>query len=376
MEWYHCGRCGSFFRAPSGDPDERVCAKCGRDPSLGVDPQSVRGQSGQAKPAPQQAPDSNENREPHHGGRNNIVARLVLGWTLFMVIIVIAVKLIWSDDSPERGAGKATANAVKGTEGDETVVKIDQALPSCSTAFSGFLSASSSEERNQFVTDPVATASRMARFYSLNPVPRIDPSTLRNTENTLLNIPDVQAIETRWKSSDGLILDCVFVKQEDEWRIDWDHFARYQQYPWALFTTGEGPDEAEFRLLVRQRVTRDGSTSSHMDLVFSPPRFGHPRDAGSPTTEMMIRRASPEGRLLTAGFKQLSGGSPPFGSTLKFLEEDDMLRVRVTMRRVPNDDADGPKKWKFELVKVAACHWLSTNDPGVKPEPEKAGEKE
>lgn len=369
MEWYHCGRCGSFFRAPSGDPDERVCAKCGRDPSLGVDPNPPKGQSAAAKADSRYPSETEATREPRRGKRNNIVAKLVLGWSLFMLLVVIAVKIIWPDNAIDRESGQSLASSVKGTEGDETVVKLDQALPSCSTAISGFLSASSSEERNQFVTDPVATASRMARFYSLNPVPRIDPATLRNTENSLLKIPGIQAIETRWKSTDGLLLDCVFVQQEDEWRIDWDHFARYQQYPWALFTAGEGPEEVEFRLLVRQRVTRDGSTSSYMDLVFSPPRFGRPREAGSPTVEIMIRRSSPEGRLLTAGFKQRSAGTPLFGSTLGDLEEDDMLRVRVTMRRVPNSEDDGPK-WKFELAKVAACHWLNTSDPGVKPEPE------
>ena len=373
MEWFHCGRCGSFFQAPPGDPDERVCTKCGRDPSLGVDPQPSRSQSDGHKAESAHADDAQDRREHHEGRRkrrNSLVAKLVFGWVLAMAGVVVSVKLVWPDDPPEKESAESLANSVKGTAGDEAVVKLDKALPACSVALSGYLGASTNEERNQFVKDPLTTAGRMARFYSLNPLPRLDPSTLRNTENSLLSLPGHQAVETRWKSTDGLIIDCVFVQQDDEWRIDWDHFARYQPYPWPLFVTGEGPDEAEFRLLARQRVTRDAQTSSHMDLVFTPPRFGHPREAGQPSIEVMLRRDSLEGRLLTAGFKQRTGGISPFGSTLADLEEDDMLRVRVTLRRNPNDQSEGGK-WRFDLVKVNACHWLGTEDPGVKPEPEK-----
>ena len=373
MEWFHCGRCGSFFQAPPGDPDERVCTKCGRDPSLGVEPQSSRSQSDGQKTDPAQADDAQDRHEHHEGRRkrrNSLVAKLVLGWVLTMVAVVVSVKLIWPDDPPEKQTADSLAKSVKGTAGDETVVKLDKALPACSVTLTGYLGASTNEERNQFVKDPLATAGRMARFYSLNPLPRLEPSALRNTENSLLSIPGQQAVETRWKSTDGLIIDCVFVKQEEEWRIDWDHYARYQPYPWSLFVTGEGPDEGEYRLLVRQRITRDGQSSKHMDLVFSQPRFGHPREAGQPYVEIMHGRDTEGGRLLTAGFRQRGEGKAPFGSSLAGLEEDDMLRVRVTLRRSPNDQPEGGK-WKFDLVKVNACHWLSTDDPGVKPEPEK-----
>src|SRR5690606_11647050 len=34
MAWFHCGRCGSLFRARKGDRGDRECTECGRDPSL------------------------------------------------------------------------------------------------------------------------------------------------------------------------------------------------------------------------------------------------------------------------------------------------------------------------------------------------------
>lgn len=368
MEWYHCGRCGSLFRSPLGDADERVCAICGRDPSVGVEPVQQRGQ-GQAKPDAVRQADAEEiqdRRESRRSRRNRTVAILVLGWAVSMALIVVVVKLVWPENAREEETGDSVTSSIKGTMGDENVVKLDQAMPICSTALSGFLSASSSEERNQFVTDPVATASRMARFYSLNPVPRIDPGSLRNTENSLLKIAGKQALESRWKGPDGLLLDCVFIQQGDEWLLDWDHFARFQDCPWAVFASADGPEEGEFRLLVRQRVTRDGVESTHMDLVFTPPRFSRPKETGLPAVELIIRRESPEGQLLTAGFKQRATGTAPFGSTLKPLEDEDLLRVRVKMRRHSDPTGENGGK-RFELVKVLACHWLNHPDPGVKP---------
>lgn len=369
MEWYHCGRCGSLFRSPPGDADERVCAKCGRDPSLGVEPPDPQqgSRSPQTTTAKTRNDETGESRERHESRRtkrNSIVAKLVIGWTLFMALIVIAVKLVWPESNQNTTRQDDWAGSIKGSAGDEEIVNIDQALPSCAKNLSGFLNASAAEQRAQFVTDPMATATRMAHFQNLNPMPRVDPETLRNTENSLLNLPGHRALESRWETPDGTLLDCVFIKTGDEWLLDWDHFVRYQEYPWALFTAGEGPDEAEFRLLVRQRVIRSGDESIAMDLVFSPSRFGRPRETGQPAVEIIIRRDSSDGRLLTAGFKQRSAGTAPFDSKLKPLEQEDMLRVRVRLRRtIDPEKSDGSRK--YELVKVEACHWLNTTDPGV-----------
>ena len=281
-----------------------------------------------------------------------------------MALIVIAVKLMWPENNQNNTGQDDWADTIKGSTGDEAIVKIDEALPSCAKNLSGFLNATAAEQRAQFVTDPMATAARMAHFQNLNPMPRVDPATLRNTENSLLNLPGHRALESRWETPDGTLLDCVFIETGDEWLLDWDHFVRYQEYPWALFTAGEGPDEAEFRLLVRQRVVRSGDESIAMDLVFSPPRFGRPQETGQPAVEIIIRRDSSEGQLLTEGFKQRTAGEAPFDSKLKPLEQDDMLRVRVRLRRTTDPDkSDGSRK--YELVKVEACHWLNTTAPGV-----------
>jgi hypothetical protein len=278
--------------------------------------------------------------------------------------VVVAVKVVWPENLGKPADNPSVVDQFKGTSGDEDVIKLEGYLPACAAALKGFVAGGSMEERNQFVFDPVDTALRMTRFYSTSAPPRIDPESLSNTGNSLLSVPGRHALEARWTNPDGLALDCVFYQQGETWLLDWEHFARYQEYPWSLFTIGEGPDEAEFRLLARQRLTRGTTESSILKLVLSPPRFGRPQETGSPAVNLSIRRNSPQGQLVDAGFKQLEEGVSPFGSTLKRPDGEGMLRVRVIIRRSPNAE-DATEKWQFELVKVIACHWLSIDEPGV-----------
>jgi hypothetical protein len=291
------------------------------------------------------------------------MTKIVLGWLLMMGLILLAVRFIWGSDAGHPAATSA-ASTVKGTTGDESFVRLNQALPACYAALGRFLNAGTPEERNQFVLNPVATAGRMARFYDLNPLTRLDPKTLTNTTNTLLNLPAGQAVESRWLAADGRTLDCVFVQQNGEWRLDWEHFARYCDYPWSLFLTGGGETELEFRLLARERLVKERSEASHMSLVFYAPRSGYPEQTGTASPEFLIRRDSPDGKLLTAAFKQQEQGLTPFGSKLASLEAPDMIRVRVRIRRLP---ATAESAHPFELVAVLACHWITLNDAAVTP---------
>jgi len=291
------------------------------------------------------------------------MAKLLTGWLLATAAIVLAVRMIWSDQTPHHSTDSSKPS-IQGTTGDESVVNLHKALTPCFAVLGGFFNASTPEERNQFVFDPVAMAGRMARFYNLNPLTRIDPKNVTNTANTLLNLPTGQALETRWHTTDGRTFDCVFLQQKGDWRLDWEHFARYSDYPWSLFLAGDGPPEVEFRLLVRERLSEERKDASHMSLVFYAPRFGYPALAGSPSPEFLVKRDSDDGRLLTAMFHKQAKNEPLYGAKLAFLEPENMIRVRVKIRRLP---ATSQSSQKFELVKVVACHWISINDAGVQP---------
>ncbi len=292
-----------------------------------------------------------------------MMTKLIAGWLLVICIILFVVRWYWWEQT-EQATSTSAKFSVKGTSGDESLVNLHKALTPCCEILGGFLNARSPEERNQFVSNPVEMAGRMARFYDLNPLTRIDPKSVTNTVNTLLDLPTGQGVESRWTTADGRTLDCVFFKQKGEWRLDWEHFARYSEYPWSLFLAGDGPPEAEFRLLVRERLAKERSEASHMSLVFYAPRFGYPELAGLTSPEFLVRRDSDDGKLFTAIFRKQEKGEALYGSKLAYLEPENMTRVRVKIRRLPATTASTQK---FELVKVLACHWISINDAGVVP---------
>lgn len=369
MAWYHCGRCGTLFKSPAGDPNDRRCSHCGQDPSLGLPAVSTRPGTHPATQHPIVLPTrtgaskARKKSDSRHPKRNSLIAKILLGWLLTTALIALLIRWLWPEVTGSN-ASEAARFSVQGTAGDEAVVMIQKALVPCGAVLGGFLNAGTPEERNQFVLNPVTTAGRMARFYDLNPLTRINPKNVNNTVNTMLNLPDGQALESRWITTDGRSFDCVFVKQNGEWRLDWEHFSRYCEYPWSLFLSGSGAQEVEFRLLVRERLAKEHSESSYMSLAFYAPRFGSPGQVGVASPEFVIKRDSDDGRLLAAAFKIREKGETLYGSKLPAMDPDGMIRVRVKMRRLQSDPDATPK---FELAKVITCHWLATDDPGLQP---------
>ena len=368
--WFHCGRCGSLFQSPAGDLENRLCPACGTDPSLGL----IEAPQGAAKPgdgttAPPAGGAGHPERSGKHGGKKHsgrfLMWKLFGGWLLVLVLIVAAARHLWpGEETDNKPFTSATQSNSTSTESNEDFALLNASLIKCSQTLSSLLVAGTPETRNQFVLSPVSTAARMARFYSLSPLTTVDPGTLTLTANSILVLPTGRAIETSWGSEDGKIFDVVFSEENGEWRIDWDHFARYGDYPWSLFLAGSGPPEGEFRLLARERLADAHKKDDSISIVLYAPRFAHPRETGFQSPEFLVPRNTLDGRLLDAAFKLARSGGQVFGSKLPNLNPEDMIRVRVKVRRIEVD-----RERKFELAAVVACHWYAVDDPGVVPGP-------
>jgi len=362
--WFHCGRCGALFQSTLEKSDGRICSECGADPSPGIVkaalPQMASGAPEQARedaetPARERAKRSTRKQKNPH-----IMAKLMLGWTLVLALIVFGARKLYHAEPQERGEVAPTREIAAPSAEDREFMQT--AGPLCGQVFQGFLSAGTPEARNQFVLSPVTTASRMARFYNLNPLVNIRPDTLSLSASGLVRLPGGDAFEARWEATDDRIFDAVFRKENGEWRLDWEHFARYSDYPWALFLAGSGPEEGEFRLLARERLADERKNQPEISIVLYAPRFGAPAEAGSQSPEFLVSRNTIDGQLLDAAFQTARDGRKVFGADMADLNPDDMIRVRVKVRRSEVDT-----ERKFEITGVTACHWYSVDDPGVEP---------
>lgn len=364
ISWFHCGRCGVLFQSQLGDLDDRLCSECGRKPSLGINtPLVTSSMSGMlALPDSDQTLDPNRTPERHTLRRRKkdyFMLKLLFGWSALLALIIYGARWMYHD-RPENRKPAITHSSVNTEVNEEEVHFINEVGPACNQAFSGFLNAGTPEERNQFVLNPISTASRMARFYSLNPITKIDPSTLTLQKRAVLDLPSGKALETVWTAENDIQLDAVFIHEGGEWRLDWDHFVRFSDYPWALFLAGSGEPQGEFRLLARERLADERKGSDTISMVLYAPRFGTLNDTGLQSPEFLIKRSSENGKLLDAALKLERKGKRVFGVKISNPNTESLIRVRVKVKRIEEN-----MERRFELEKVVACHWYSTDEPGV-----------
>lgn len=291
--------------------------------------------------------------------RSYFMLTLIFSWAVLLAAIIYAARLQWGEqpNHPEKTVSPVSAKVIVP---EEDVILLDEAGPLCNQSFSGFLAAGTPEQQNQFVLSPITTAARMARFYGLNPLVIIDPQKLALSKHAVLHLPGRRAIETCWRSSEGRQLEAVFMEENGEWRLDWDHYVRFSEYPWPLFLAGSGPEQAEFRLLTRERLADERKAADTISIVFYPPRFGSNTEMGVKSPEFLVKRDSKNGLLLDGAFKLEKAGKRVFGVNLPSATPEGLIRVRVKVRRV---EEAGERR--FELEDVVACHWYSHDAPGV-----------
>jgi hypothetical protein len=352
-----------MFRSTAGPADDRLCTTCGRNPSLGI-----QAQTGKPSTSPLTATAAQE-EQPLHGDRENntprrrsysyFLVKLVAGWLLFLIAIIFTARLLWKEGE-KKSMPVAVASPAQDEADAQDLALLNRARSSYNQTLAGFLSAGTPEERNQFVINPIETAAKMARFYSLNPLVHIEPKTLSLDDSAVVRLPRGRAIETQWHTSDDRSLDAIFIEENGEWHLDWDHFARYGDYPWALFLAGGGEDHGEFRLLARERLAEERKNADSISIVFYVPRFGYCNAAENQSPEFLIPRNTTNGRLLDAAFQLERSGQQPFCGKLKSINPEGLIRLRVKVRRVEEN-----QERHFELDEIVACHWYSEDAKGV-----------
>lgn len=342
----------------------RRCDACGRPPAH--DQWEVGASfSAAAASAPLQRPASHEMSQdaPFRRRRRRITLPvIVLSWVVFMVLLVMVARKLWKDPADAGQSGGAGTAGAHASHLNNQFLK--DHLPAVYDVFADHVAAVRDEHRAQTIHDPVRVTPRLMRFFELNPLIRIDLEKMTLQSETVTRLPEGDVIEALWKCGDRTY-ESAFIRQGTEWKLDWEHFARYSDFPLSLYLAGGGPDEAEFRLFARERLAEERKKEPEMSVVLYSTVAGMLGDAGVQTPAFLVPRGSEMGRRLAAGFAQGRSGVRPFDSRLAVEQPADLIRVRVKLRRKL---VDGVRE--FEIADVMACHWYGITDaPGVSDEP-------
>lgn len=353
-----------MFTSPIGPAEGRICSSCGKDPSLST-PSAIP-VSPLAAPAAdprsatrRQASAMAKAQKVRSKKTRSLIVKFTVSWLIFLAVLVLLAKQFGGRDGSQEDRDRLASTPDHFIDGRE--ILHHQTATETHKVFQNFLATAAIENTSEFVLNPVATASKMARFYQLNPSTRIEAKGIKPINSSMLLLPNREnAYYASWRTEDGRVVDTVFRKQDGTWRLDWEHYVRYSVYPWFIFLAGDGPDEGEFRLLARERLLDESKENPNLSVVFYQPRFGSPDDPGPPSSEFNLPRHEVDGKLLSAAFQRLRAGEQVFGSTAELPDPQGLIRVRVKVRRV---EESGVKR--FELVKVIACHWLELDDTGI-----------
>lgn len=334
----------------------RICPDCGLEPSHNKwQVAAVVAALPPVKEKPIEDPELHQASVKTRRHRKNTLLIVVLLWLGFMVFLVLLVLVA------RRFSGRETQTTAPNLEelqmqaqAVENRKLLRDHMPRIYRNFAAYAVSATNEQRSQFVQDPIRVSPRMVRYFSQNPMIRLELNRLERRASSVVALGESQAIGILWQTDDQ-VYETVFVQDsEGIWKMDWEHFVRYSDLLFSVFLAGGGQDEAEFRLLARERLAKERKYEPEISLTLYSPVVGKPREAGVASPEILVPRNSSIGKRLTTAFTMKSQGKWVFASQLPVIESDDLIRIRVRLRRT--EDEDGNRR--FEIVDLPACHWL------------------
>lgn len=243
----------------------------------------------------------------------------------------------------------------------------------CRKVLNGFLSASNTAGKAQYVRDPIRVTPRMATYYNAHLFRR--PGAGMVLERQGLKIMSGEpGIEMLWRAADGEYMEVVFVSEKGRWVIDWEEFVRYSKVPWHRFLSGGEVREGEFRLYIRRQQLlseKDGL----LGVQFYPPDDDAQKRVRGQSPQVLVRLNSENGQQLQRLWEE-DAEEPEIGrSMLEERDSEQLKRVRVALRW--EQEADGKDYLKLE--KVLARNWWGegfVDDSGEEPAAVEEGEAE
>ncbi len=346
-----------MFQSAIGEMEHRICTSCGRDPSIGHEPLALLPQ-----PAPQAIFSGSEDRQRHKKVKRSRSHKLFkAAWLLFFSLLGIGIYLL-NRAGHKNSEYAATYTPPPSKISGEDALLLGEAATHFQQTFAGFLSATTPEQRSQFVYQPIRTIGRMACFYGDDPAAKIDLRTLAFSKSAVVHLPGCRVVETLWRTADSRDIDATFVEENGEWRLDWEHFVRFSDRPWGLFLAGNGEEQGEFRLLARLRLAQNANDTKNLSIVFYTPRNGQAGETSNQSPEFLVKRDSENGKLLSAAFELEKKKERPYHVYLPSIDPDGFIRVHAIIKRT-----DINRVREFEILQILACDWYGEISPPATP---------
>jgi len=388
---FHCAECGTLFEADIVDPVDQRCPVCGNPPTgkvlagasrggtvatLGALKGDTRSRSGVTQDARDIHQATLETKDKRgrikRTKRREIRSKKILVllgvWILLMALTVGLVKYFSPEEEEGEDASVVEARKKWQQEAEQIATNkvIQQAAPLCQTTLINYLNATSAAGKAQFVYQGVKLTTEMNRYYQRNPsfssvrsqAKVVRAELLKDTQN-----PTIGAICVNQQKE---VFEAVFVRDGEEWKLDWKFLMRYDSRSWSLFPSGNEGDEGEFRLYMRVRDSNKKFDQEEISLVFyKPDLYRVDEFRGIPSPSVRVPVDSDLGRqIIELVGEEDNMEKDIHGFTKSTFDPPGYHRVRVKMKL----HKEGLEH-SFELVEILADHWYGDGILGSKDTP-------
>ncbi|NNM28302.1 MAG: hypothetical protein HKO57_02180 [Akkermansiaceae bacterium] len=270
------------------------------------------------------------------------------------MIVLFVRNRITGEEAPQVNQAELDERRREQAEKAEVNDYLRRQIPECRDVLDRFFRAGDAAERAQSVYDPVRVTPYMAAYYRHNP-PRRPSGVLKPLLTNLYVDDDQRAIETVWADPGGDEMEMVFIRDQGQWKIDWEAFVRYSTAEWLLFITGS-PREGEFRVYMRRiELSQQAGREPMFGLKFYPASYDSRIRSRGESDTVLVPRDGEVGQRLQQLFT-VSGQSPDVGdSKLAERDPEDLYRVRV--RLAWKDGRDGNPY--LSLQNLVAANWYA-----------------
>ncbi|MGB2560097.1 MAG: hypothetical protein ACPIG6_05835 [Akkermansiaceae bacterium] len=279
-------------------------------------------------------------------------------WIVLVALVVtIVIQFNRVKDEPEVPIITAAETENSGASDRQADV---YALPKCVDAITGFLKASTASAKAQYVYNGVSLSREMEAYYASQANFHPELLGVRIVKRSELRIPGVDAVGAICQTEGGERFEVVFIRDGNEWKIEWKSFVRYSEADWSLFKSQKNGAEADFRLYMRVMDVGEDLAGNDIMLKFYEPDVFRGREFdGYASDSVRVSAYGSQGQLITKITNDKhSKAEDLVGMKIADFDPENFHRVRVRMRvrKVSGEDP------ALELVELLADHWY---DPAI-----------
>jgi hypothetical protein len=313
-----------------------------------VEPEKIRSVEEVANP---HRPHRHKKKKPKKKKRNYFLIFAIWLATASVVTLVS----IWVISMTEEKAKKLDS-VVDKLAGEERAFYLKE-YPAIESQLQGFLRAESDEGREEFVRDIPGIGRRIQRFYRENSAPYSGARLFGKP--VFWNVAFEESpgfVEVAWPLDRQRNLEAVFVKEEDEWRLDWEQYVRYDTENWELFRQNLTDDNSGiFRVYLEKVAEGQVAENPWIKIRFLQPHKDASRRERSDSPIIKLDGTSSVATQVAQCFLDRLGESDGY-SQLWELDPRNFRRVTVALAWEMSPDTG---QEVLVVEEILAQHWRS-----------------